>query len=226
MTTWSCVALTVALFATTGPVRAAEWSTANFVVPFYRGLSDTEWAGWDDFTIPVGSPGNAPDVAGSTGHGVITQTDSSAFVTSGGNIYSFAAPTHFNVADDTSYILGSVVFQARTLGTEMDYGSVRLQYDNGGGLQTLSATRLELDRTSLGGFGGSGVSSLWEWDVSALNIDDFSIVFDASGSSMSFAAATLDTASVEVVPEPSTYALMALGGFAMLLMQRHCRRKD
>jgi hypothetical protein len=220
---WCCAAIMGAVLATVPRTHAAELPTANFTVPFFRGLSDTEWAGWDNFTDPVGTPGNAPDVAGSTGNGVITQSDPTAFLTGGANIYSFAAPTSFNVADNTPYTLGSVVFQARTLGTEMDYSSVLLQYDNGGGAQTLAATRIELDR-ALAGAGGSAVSSMWEWDVSSLNIDDFNIVFGASGSSMSFAAATLDTASFQVVPEPSTYALMVMGGLALFATQ-HYRRK-
>lgn len=218
-------ALTLALMASVATTHASPAELSHFVTPSYRGLADTEWAIWDNFTVANGAPGNLPDFAGSTGNGTITQNTTGAFLTSGGNIYSFSVPTAFTVADSTPFTLGTVTFQADTLGTLLDYNSVLLRYDNGGGLQTLATTRTELYNSALGGFGGSEVTSLWQWNVSALGINSFDIVFNASGSSMSFAAAALDTVSVTtVVPEPTVSGLLA-GAGALMFIGRFRRKK-
>lgn len=223
----------VALIAGSSVVAGQAQETAHFIAPSYRGLANTEWAGWDGFTKAYGAPGNAQHLAnagnvglGGIGGGILTQTGTStAFLTGGGNIYSFSAATGFSLTDSTPYTLGTVTFQAATLGSLMDYDSMFLRYDNGGGLQSLATTRVELFNGAAGGMGGADVTSLWQWDVSALGINSFEIVFNASESSMSFAAASLDTAGITTaVPEPATGGFLA--GAAALMFIGRMRRKN
>lgn len=212
---------------------AGAQDTAHLIAPAYRGLAGTEWAGWDIFTTPYGAPGNAQHLAnasnvgfGGIGSGVLTQTGTpAALLAGGGNIYSFSDPTAFSLTDATSYTLGLVTFQVSTLGSLLDYDSILLRYDNGNGWQSLATPRVELYNAELGGFGGSGVTSLWQWDVSALGINHYEIVFNAAEASMSLAAATLDTASITTVPEPATGGLL-VGAATLMLMGRMRRKHD
>lgn len=185
---------------------------------------------WDVFTdpgVPAGGAGNAPDAGlysrfGTTPTLTLTQTDpdSGAFLTGGGNIYSFSAPTSFlltastvsNPADDNEFDLVEhpirhIAFQVRSLGTELDYAGVRLAYNGGTLLAPSSIT--ELDRiVTGGGFGGVQVDTLFRWDLSEENLTtlDFGISFAAASSSFSLDRAQLDYSAV---PEPGTVALLA-----------------
>src|SRR5688572_20822909 len=196
-----------------GVALATEFSAlANssfFVVPSFRGQAGTEYSGWEGFTNAYNGP-NYASLAGSTGDAAITQTTpgtgpfpNGPFISSG-NIYSFATTNTFTLTDSTAFALGTVVLQLRNNdgSTQFDYGSVRLEYDNGGGPLSLFTTRAELNNTA------GGVASMWSWDVSALGINSYKIYFNASDLSLSLDAAALD---VQAVPEPSALALAGLG---------------
>jgi hypothetical protein len=215
-------ALLVSLLAgTASPLRAADG--AGFLTPAFRGSPDSESAFWKTFTDPEGLPGNPPNSVAPGGvalaDAVITQdVPGIAFITGGGNIYSFAGTPQFTLTDTAPYAagVGLVVFQAETLGTELDYAGVTLTYDLGTGPVSLTASRTETFRTPLGGLGGSSVGSLWQWDLSGLGVDSYAINFDAAGSSLSLDAVALDTIAV---PEPATTGLVMaglLGGLAWL----------
>ena len=136
-----------------------------------------------------------PDQPGATTHAVLTQTNASSFLTGSGNIYNPGGISGFTLPDITPFTLGTVVLQARTVGSEMDYNSVWLAYSDTTGTHSLSAMfRYELNRVSIPGQ-GSSVSSLWQWDLTGLGITNYTISFNASGTSMSFDSMTLDTAS-------------------------------
>jgi hypothetical protein len=116
-----------------------------------------------------------------------------------------------------------VVLQTRTLGSEINYGAVSLSYTDGSGTHFLAPlAHIELDRgTTL----GASVSSLFQWNLSGLGISEYSITFAGAGPSVSFDAMTLDAWNqfAVVVPEPSTYALLGLGG--LMLGWRFLRRR-
>lgn len=190
---------------------------AAFEAPIFRGNPGTESALWTAFTDAEGLPGNAPNSVASGGvvlaDAIVTQdVPGIAFVTGGGNIYSFSAATKFTLADTTAYTtgIGLVVFQAETLGTEISYPLVRLTCDLGSGPTSLATARTELFRGSLGGFGGSDVVSKWEWDLTGLGVNSYTIQFEAAGSSLSLDALALDTATpgAVVVPEPAQSGLV------------------
>ena len=201
------------LLAVTAGGFSARADSSFFIAPGFRGQPGTAYSGWENFTNALDGPNHA-DLAGSAGNAFITQTTPGAFLTP--NIYSFSSTNTFTLTDSTSYTLGTVVLQLRNgTGTNpFDYNSVRLEYDNGGGPQSLFTTRTELNDT------GGGVASLWNWDVSSLGINSYKIYFNASDVSLSLDAAALDT---QVVPEPSALALSGLG--LVLLGKRRFRRR-
>lgn len=199
--------------------------TNNFVVPEFRGTANSEAGYWESFTVAFGAPGNLADKAGATTGAILTQNGSAAsFITGTGNIYDFSDGIQaFQLTDATAFTLGTVVLQTRTLGSELDYGSVFLSYSDGAGTHSLApVSRLELDRgTTL----GASVSTLYQWDLTGLSVNEYSISFHGAGPSVSFDAMTLDTWNqyALVVPEPSTYALLGLGG--VMLGWRTLRRR-
>ncbi len=204
----------------------AQASTNGFVVPTFRGAPSSESGYWESFTVPYGAPGNLANIAGATTGAVLTQNGSSeAFITGSGNLYDFSTMLQkFTLADSTPFTLGTVVLQVRSLGSEFDYGSFTLNYSDGQGAHVLSPlTRLELDRgTTL----GASVSSLFQWDLTGLNLQEYSVSFVGADPSVSFDSMTLDTwngFSAVTVPEPSTWALVGLG-LALLGGRRFIRR--
>lgn len=206
-----------------GLAVASMWATATagtngFYVPTFRGQPGSTSSLWETFTVPVGAPGNRPNF-GNDLSPVLTQLTPGALITGTGNIYNMAETSAFTISyTSASNPLGLVVLQTRTFGTELDYNSVRLNYDGG----FLTATRTETDRVQVGqpGTPGSGVyvSSAWQWDLSGRNVSQYSISFNAVEHSLSFDSAMVD---VQVVPEPGTLALLAIGaGFVVTGLRR------
>jgi hypothetical protein len=87
---------------------------------------------------------------------------------------------------------------------------VSLTYADGAGTHALAPLfRAEVDR---GTILGASVSSVWQWDLTGLGVNSYTVAFGAAGPSLSFDSMTLDTwNSFVVVPEPSTLGLAALG---------------
>ena len=185
---------------------AIQASTNAFVVPSFRGAPGSAVAGWENFTVAVGAPGNSPDLPGSTATTArLIQNQADAFITGTGNIYNQPSASSFTVSYAAGVPLGLVVFQARTVGTELDYSSIALTYSGG----TLTTPQVELSRAPFVGQGpGAIVSSEWTWNLTGLNASALSINFIASGPSVSFDSATLD---VQTTPEPGAWALLLAG---------------
>lgn len=189
----SCIV--VATLAVCSAFEACRVSagTNGFFVPFFRGLATSEAGYWETFTVSVGAPGNLPDRAGASSGAVLTQLEANAILTGSGNIYNVSGTNVFEVADATPFTVGTVILQARTLGSELDYNSISLIYSNDSGQHSIAPlSRVELNRGTQPGLGAT-VSSLWQWDLTGLNIDAYTILFRANGASLSFDAMTLDT---------------------------------
>ena len=225
-----------------GFVHAAN---AAFVTPeqWTRPTSEAEavagrttYQEWNVFASPGGP--NDPDVAEwnpnagagpNAGKANLFDSSGASFVTGGGNIYSPSAALALD-ADVPSFGLGAeyrttVLFQVRSLGSELDYDTVRLTYADGGGTsQTISAdSRRELARVQLGGFGGAQVDTLFAFEV-PFSPASFKIEFDGAESSVSLDAVAVDTLT-SVVPEPGALAL-GFGGAALLMARsRRPRRR-
>ncbi len=205
----------VVLWAAAGLTHA---NTNAFYVPSFRGEAGSTAAGWDFFTVGVGAPGNAPDLAGSTATTArLTQLQADAFVVGSGNIYNQPSVSSFVINYTAGARIDTVILQTRTVGAELDYSSVALTYAGG----SLAGTRTELDRAPFVGQGpGSIVSSAWTWNLSGVDTSDLTISFKADGPSLSFDSATLD---VKTLPEPGTWALLILGLAAGGLALRRSR---
>lgn len=207
-----------------GSATIAQANTSFFTAPSFRGSSYSTYTGWERFSVAVGEPGNKGDLAGSWNNASLIQTDPLAsIILSSGNLYNQDGKSVFELKYDniSGLPVRDVVFQVRTLGTELNYDSFKLSY---GGSQ-LNGTRTELERVSFGGppgTPGSGfsVSSQYRWTLTDEPTGPVSIKFEAADVSVSFDAAMLD---VGLVPEPSTWALCGAGAAALFLAERRRR---
>ncbi len=183
-------------------------STSSFLNVPNRGSAGTEYSQWDYFFVPYTTDPENPD---DTNHPdteaasmpTLSQTlDPAAIRTGGFNIYSITGAIGFLVNNDTSGTigtLGSVVFQFETLGTLIDYSTLLLNYDGG---TIAPVNMISENRFISGGFGGLTNRVAVQWDLTGLNINDYSITFQSLGSHTSFSTAILDTANSfsEIVP--------------------------
>lgn len=209
----------VFLLALSAGVSLSASASATFVTPtgWTRGEENSTYQEWDVFTSPPGTPGPfAPDIgvnnaAGSPTLSEVGFPDSGSFVTGSGNIYSFSAPTSFEIAipnfDMGVNFATTVVLQTRVIGTQIDPSTVLID--------GVSPTAVEVLADPAAG----SVETLWRWDSLPGNSGAYTIAFGAAGSSMSFAAAAVDTFAV-AVPEPSTWALGAVAVGALALVSR------
>lgn len=208
----------------------ATRAPANILTPTHwaRGGADTAYAEWNIFNSPGGP--NAPDVGSFGASASWNAFDSSgaSLVTSGGNIYSFGSALKVQVyapgqaAGASNYT--TVMFQARTLGTEADYANVKLIYNDGANdITLLPVASKESDRISLGGFGGFQVDVAYEFQV-PFSPALMKIQFPAAGSSMSLDVLAVDSITTPSttgfittpVPEPTSTGLLTLGAFTLL----------
>jgi hypothetical protein len=247
---FSTVALAVSAAAHASPVDP-NWS---------RTAAYSTYQAWDIFGDPAPTGTNAPnspdspfgsvvDAAPHNPNGVANVLDTSgqSFITGGGNIYSFSAPTHIKLTSP-EYNLGSnyvttVLFQTRTQGSVLIYSGsdgFRLTYANGSGAHTVTpVSAAELNRQALGGFGGALVDYAVLFQVPG-SPSLLTINVDAAESSVSFDRASIDTIVTratagaplltdmnptvgfvpQAVPEPASLGAIALAGSALLGRRR------
>ncbi|MGE3310774.1 MAG: hypothetical protein AB7O66_12460 [Limisphaerales bacterium] len=206
---------------TAAGVLAASAATDGFTIPAFRGQPGATYDGWENFTVSIGNPGNKGDLAGSSLSATLFQTAPGALVLGSGNIYNGTEASRFEIRYAGTEPISDVFLQVRSLGTELNYESVRLF----AWTESLGAPRTELDRVAFGPpppapGSGFGVSSLWAWDLTGLDATSFAIAFDAAEINLSLDSATLD---VNVVPEPSPMVLGALGLALLGLFRRRAR---
>lgn len=196
--------------------------TNGFINPAFRGQPGAQFTGWENFTVGIGEPGNGGDLAGSYNGARLYQTAAGALVLGSGNIYNGSEKSSFDIRYTGSEPAALVYLQLRTLGTELDYGSVKLIAAGESGPVTLTTTYSELDRVAFGPpppapGSGSAVSTLWQWDLSGLGAEYFVISFQAAEINLSLDSATLD---VQAIPEPGVGALLAAGSLLLVVRRR------
>lgn len=180
--------------------------------------ADTIHHEWNLFTNDGGDPvyiiDNTPDVAAfGPAPRQVRENTGGAFVTGGGNIYSFAIATDFT-ATLGGYPPGpaaprTVALRLATLGTELDYASVRL---NG-----IPGARYETFRQSISNEFGAGaeVESLWLWTVQ----DAASYVFNFTAQSSSLSLDQLAAyVGPKAVPSETVPALPVWGQAVLALL--------
>lgn len=191
----------------------------DFAAPY--GVYGTAPAG---YTVPPNANPASPSAYWDTRNATITQTGtSSAFIVSpgvsgGGNIYSFAAPTAYQLANSSAAGFGTVNFQFQTDGTLVDFSAIRLQYTSGSGtLVSLAPTEfLREYRASGSSFGGLTNRNALQWNLTGLNVTSYQVVFQALGSSNSLQQAVLDTAVTYggIVPASRAWSAAGTGNWA------------
>lgn len=181
----------------TGANSANPWIAAPAAGSLY-----VEWNVFTDDAHASLIVDSTPDIANSglgAGTATMTETTGASFLTSGGNIYSPGAATAFTLSMPGG--IGSVfdVFlRASSVGSELSTIAT---------LNGVQATRVEsFTQNVTGGFGGTEKEWYWTWTTPSAATYDFAFV--ASTSSVS-----LDQVAVYAapVPEPSTYAMLAIG---------------
>jgi hypothetical protein len=208
-------ALTACLLASQAHALSETWDVAADPTNGFAGLTtgwslsdpNSAWAGWNVFnSYPTDS---TPDV-GSFGLGSasVTENTGGAFLTGGGNIYSFAVATDFTTTLSGAAMgsggVRTVALRFETLGTGLSLPSVVLTV----GANTFAATTSALlFSQSLGGFGGTEEERVFIWE----NVPNgpYTFDFNAAGSSMSLSR--FESYYGPAVPEPGTLLLVSAG---------------
>jgi hypothetical protein len=201
---------------------ATQAATNGFYVPSFRGSPGADAAGWDRFTTGVGV-GNLPDLPGATtgSRATVTQLDPVGVVLGSGNIYvGIGGAARVRVDYSSLDPVGQIVLQVRTLGTEMDYSGLRLNFVSGGSPVSLPGSATTLASAPSQGFPGQNISLGYSWFIGDPTVTSFNVTFSATGEHLSLDAVTLDV--LPAVPEPATWAL-CLAGMGVLVLS--CRRR-
>ena len=189
-------------WATTGSAALyAEWNWFT---------DDSGTTGIQDFTPDVGSAGV------SLSH--VYETSGAAFLTGGGNIYSFAAPVSItSVLGDASGVstgTRDVALKIAALGTLPSPLAT---------LNGVNATIVELYSGDSGsGFGGVEKEYLWLW-TDVASAPNYTLKFAASESSLSLDQLAIYASPAAAVPEPGSGALMLVGLSMAGVMSRRRR---
>jgi len=202
----------LAALVTLSLIPAASAGTNGFYAPFFRGVAGTEVAGWERFSSGF-NVANQPDLAGSnTGtRASILQLDPVGAVLGSGNIYvGVGGAGNFRLNYASLEPIAQISFQVRTLGTEIDYPGLRLNYTAGGNAVSIGGTPTTLAIAPSQGFPGNNISLAYTWNLPEAGVKDFNLTFKATGEHLSLDAVTLDVMP-KSVPEPGSWALAALG---------------
>ena len=211
---------TAVLVAATLPPDSSA-ATNGFYAPYFRGVAGTEVAGWERFSSGY-NVANQPDMSGSNmgSRATLTQLDPVGAVLGSGNIYvGVGGAGNFKLNYSGLQPIAQISFQIRTLGTEIDYSGLRLNYVSLDKPVSLSGTPTTLAISPSQGFPGNNISLAYTWNVSDPGVKDFNLTFKATGEHLSLDSMTLDVMPT-TVPEPGTWALAGLGLAAWTLVTR------
>ena len=199
----------------------ASAGTNGFYAPYFRGVAGTEVAGWERFTSGY-NVANQPDMSGSnTGtRATLTQLDPVGAVLGSGNIYvGVGGAGNFSLRYASLQPIAQISFQIRTLGTEIDYSGLRLNYLSSEKPVSLGGTPTTLAIAPSQGFPGNNISLAYTWNITDPGVNDITLNFKATGEHLSLDSMTLDVLP-STVPEPGTWALSGLGWSAWAVASR------
>lgn len=223
-------------------VQAAFLAPADWASGWARGSGTTTYQEWDVLGSAGGpnnpnSPGNpaAADVAataynpnGTASLFAVSPGAEGVILTGGGNLYGFGGVAHFE-ATVPDYTLGAgsmttAVVQIRVTGTELDYGSFRLD-----GVEPTYAGFLSKTVESIG-FGDSVNAELWLLFELAGSDESLDLTFASAAAHTSLDKVSIDTitsaGAVNVqwqgtpVPEPTMLGALGIAGGGLLLRRR------
>ena len=195
----------------------AVWNTAN---P-WGSETPVSYAEWNVFNS---TNDTTPDVAVTAGTvASVQETSGGAFLTGGGNIYSFSGATSFTatLSGSTSGLF-DVYLRIGTLGTLASTTATL------NGISASSVLQFNEDQGTVMGGATAEQELYWKWsNVTASSLYTFQ--FNSSSSSMSLdqvALAAISVPTVTAVPEPEAYSMMGLGlGLMAFSVRRSGRNK-
>lgn len=166
----------------------------QLLTPSWRNDEGSSHAEWDVFAEANFAP-NFPDVAADE-DATLTCRTSSAFLTSGRNIYSFQAPISMQLDDTTGLLVRNIFLQLGTLGSEVDADGIQLILENDiGDVSIISPTQYFVgSQEELNGENG-GLGTIYgiQWDLRERPFTGkYTILFDAASTSLSLDKVSLD----------------------------------
>ncbi|WP_269538721.1 PEP-CTERM sorting domain-containing protein [Cerasicoccus fimbriatus] len=171
----------------------------------------TNTAGWSTPVSPNSGTATFDKVAGTGGY---PGTDS---------IYNFDTPGSFFITENSPLAnLETVVFQSDAVGGMMV--APTLSYN--GGSQALAAINTFVVGGDFSGMGSNSTIFGYQWDLSGIvdPISDFTINWTSVVHNGNYEMQLNQGDTFQVVPEPSTYALMAGIACGALILMRRQRR--
>lgn len=209
---FSALALTLGMvFSSSAFATQAVWDSAT---P-WGSATPVSYAEWNVFNS---TNDITPDVAVSAGiTASVQETTGTAFLTGGGNIYSFSSATAFTATlSGASTGVFDVYLRIGTLGTLASSAATL------NGVAATSVLQFNEDQGTVMGGATAEQELYWKWsNVAASSLYTFN--FNASSSSMSLdqvALATVSVPTVTPVPEPEAISLMGLGLGLMAFVAR------
>ena len=167
-----------------------DYETKDVVID-YESMSGPGWShdGWINFENPVGW--NEPDLEGSSEvtfefGALLRQRTPGAIMTSAKNIYNPGGVSVFEIVDTISGGIVNLVLQVRTSGTPINPGSVILKV----GEQDLRGVYSEVARKKTNY--GYEIITKYDFNLSKIRPNEYSIEFAAAGPHMSLISARVD----------------------------------
>lgn len=192
----------LAVTGSAGTGNGASSATPWIATPA-AGSVYAEWNFFNDYPTD-----NIPDIAG--GGASLTENTEAAFLTGGGNIYSFAFATDFTLTTNAVAGAADVWLRAGTLGTVFNTVAT-LNGVNATATETFSAV-------IVGGFGGGEQELFWKW--SNVSAPSYTFSFEASESSLSLDQLGVYAAAAAPVPEAGSAMMLVAGLAAMGFVSR------
>ncbi len=184
----------ISLLIVSTTLATASQASAEFtfeVPPSWRGAPQTEFSGWESFTVPFGG-GNVPDLAMTTSDdALLEQGMPGGILTSTGNIYHPASSPTFVISDSVPGDLISVSLQVRVFGTPLLTHSPELRFLSSTG-QTVTVPHTSY--VALGtAQGAEEYKFTWDLCPEIETVQAYEVFFEGAGPHVSLDRVHLDT---------------------------------